>query len=494
MAGLMTSTVAVVNAEVDYYYTNYNAGSENIIEREKTMYDIVVGDRNTILKGEAGKVDNSYINIFGTYNGTSYSYQHVQREVVGHRINVMGYGNSAVGQEITVIGAENGVVRTNNPSKSKSIKGSDLSIIGSRNNVVADHAFVLGTETNVLHNNSVVLGYESEDKEAVAFEKQDIADGLTFANFAGIANEGNGVVSVGKSGAERQIINVAAGQITESSTDAINGSQLYATNTLLNNVAKSVKDIFGSNATLAADGTITISDIGGTGKTTIEEAISSISRGSGSGSGSDQGNTGAVDEATAKKIEENAKGVSENKTNIQNNKNAIDKNTTAIANNTSAIADNKAAIESNTNSIASLQQQTSNLDSRMNKVGAGAAALAALHPLDFDANDKWNFAVGYGNYKDANAMAIGAFYRPNQNVMVNVAGSMGNGENMVNAGVSFKVGQGSTPSTNSKALAGEVESLKRMVQAQHEQIVAQQKQNEMQQEQIQKLLALVTAK
>ena len=82
--------------------------------------------------------------------------------------------------------------------------------------------------------------------------------------------------------------------------------------------------------------------------------------------------------------------------------------------------------------------------SRVNRVGAGAAALAALHPLDFDPDDKWDFAAGYGNYRGANAAAVGAYYRPNEDTMFSVGGSFGGGENMVNAGVSFKLGQATT--------------------------------------------------
>ena len=80
------------------------------------------------------------------------------------------------------------------------------------------------------------------------------------------------------------------------------------------------------------------------------------------------------------------------------------------------------------------------LGSRLNRVGAGAAALAALHPQDFDPDDKWDFAAGYGYYKDAHAAAIGAFYRPLEDTLISVGGSFGGGENMVNAGVTFKLG------------------------------------------------------
>ena len=112
------------------------------------------------------------------------------------------------------------------------------------------------------------------------------------------------------------------------------------------------------------------------------------------------------------------------------------------------------------------------LGTRVNRVGAGAAALAALHPLDFDPDDKWDVAAGYGNYKDAHAVAVGAFYRPNEDTMFSVGGSFGGGENMVNAGVSVKLGQGNHVSTSRVALAKEVEDLKAIVKAQSAEIKA----------------------
>ena len=100
------------------------------------------------------------------------------------------------------------------------------------------------------------------------------------------------------------------------------------------------------------------------------------------------------------------------------------------------------------------------LGDRMDRVGAGAAALAALHLLDFDPDDKWDVAAGYGNYKDAHAVAVGAFYRPNEDTMFSVGGSFGGGENMVNAGVSVKLGQGNHVSTSKVAMAKEIVDLR----------------------------------
>ena len=132
----------------------------------------------------------------------------------------------------------------------------------------------------------------------------------------------------------------------------------------------------------------------------------------------------------------------------------------------------------NAQNINQLNNRVSNLDSRINKVGAGAAALAALHPQDFDPDDKWDFAAGFGNYRDANAAAIGVFYRPDHKTMVSAGGTFGNGENMVNLGISLKLGKSSPYAGMSRhALIGKVESqareisdLQQQTQSQNERI------------------------
>ena len=123
-------------------------------------------------------------------------------------------------------------------------------------------------------------------------------------------------------------------------------------------------------------------------------------------------------------------------------------------------------VTANTESIYHMNGRISDLDNRVNKVGAGAAALAALHPLDFDPDAKWDFAAGYGNYRGANAAAVGAYYRPNEDTMFSVGGTFGNGENMVNAGVSFKLGSGSSHvSTSRVAMAKEIKELRGELEA-----------------------------
>ena len=127
-------------------------------------------------------------------------------------------------------------------------------------------------------------------------------------------------------------------------------------------------------------------------------------------------------------------------------------------------------VENNSMAITNIGNKVDKLDNRIDEVGAGAAALAALHPLDFDPDDKWDFSAGYGNYRGENAVAIGAFYRPNEDTMFSVGGTVGNGDNMVNAGVSFKIGQGNNVSTSRVAMAKEIKSMRDIVAKQDAQI------------------------
>ncbi len=335
---------------------------------------------------------------------------------VGSSANATGWNSAIIGNGSTsdqnyavILGARSTIT--------KGLSGA----IGTSNTVNNANTYVMGNSIVTTQNNSVVLGNASADRAATA-ETTATVNGLTYSGFAGVGSVANGVLSVGAAGKERQVINVASGQISATSTDAINGSQLYATNNILGNVGKTTVAALGGNAAIDADGMITMSDVGGTGTTTVHDAIGA-------------------------------------------NKAAIDTNTAAIATNTAGIATNANAIAANTSAISALSGSLSGFEGRMNKVGAGAAALAALHPLDFDSDDKLTVAAGFGNYKNANSLAIGAFYRPNEDTMFSVAGSMGNGENMINAGVSFKFGSKNDIPSSKAELAKEVIELREKNQA-----------------------------
>ena len=135
-------------------------------------------------------------------------------------------------------------------------------------------------------------------------------------------------------------------------------------------------------------------------------------------------------------------------------------NTSTDAVNGSQLYDTNTHITNVENQVISNSNRIGQLSSRVNKVGAGAAALAALHPMDFDPDDKLTFSAGYGNYAGQNAAAIGAYYRPDEKVMFSVAGTVGNGENMVNAGVSFALDRTNHVSNSRTALAREVIDLR----------------------------------
>ena len=143
----------------------------------------------------------------------------------------------------------------------------------------------------------------------------------------------------------------------------------------------------------------------------------------------------------------------------------------AIKDNADLSIQNDLTLQSMINNNAQyLDSRINQLGSKVNKVGAGAAALAALHPMDFDPDDKLSFAVGAGNYAGENATALGAFYRPNEKVMMNVAGTYGNGENMVNMGVSFALDRTNNVSNSRTAMAKEIVDLREQVATQGQQI------------------------
>lgn len=117
--------------------------------------------------------------------------------------------------------------------------------------------------------------------------------------------------------------------------------------------------------------------------------------------------------------------------------------------------------------VSGVDGAVNKLNNRLNRVGAGAAALAALHPLDFNPEEKWNFAAGFGHYVNANAGAIGAFYQPNEDTLFSLGGSWGGGENMVNAGVSIRLGHGNSIMGSRTVMAREIMALKQQVEAQN---------------------------
>ena len=420
---------------------------------------------------------------------------------------------------------------------SNSVSGIDSGAFGVRNNVAQANTYVLGSNVTSTQGNSVLLGNASTDRAATT-ETQANINGINYSGFAGVGSARNGVTSVGASGKERQVINVASGKVSSDSTDAINGSQLYAVantvggilnnhNTLIvnhdNQITRLTKENLRQDADLLRhEDQIQNHDI--QLKNQTERMNNQEKRIDNQDKRLDYLDN-RVDNHDAR-IENHSERIESHERRIEYNKTLATEALKEAKKHTSISAGNNVTVTTSTNAAggtdykvsvdkvkfgnvsldnkglnnggnkitnvadgevsatskdavngSQLYQATSGisngvnlLNSKIGKVGAGAAALAAIHPLDFDPDDKWNFAAGYGNYAGENAMALGAFYRPNEDTMFSVAGSMGNGENMVNAGVSLKLGQKNGVSTSRVALAKEVQDLKAIVKAQNVEI------------------------
>ncbi|WP_338691617.1 ESPR-type extended signal peptide-containing protein [Neisseria leonii] len=265
-----------------------------------------VGYYNEIIPEEGGS-NAAYAAAFGAHNKVSgFAANAVgNRNIAGNNSAIaMGYANTASGYSAIAVGRDNtasgsdttGLGRNNTVSGNYStalgahntVSGNYSNIVGRSSRVEADRSssvgfsnkiqqadtFVVGNNVTTTQANSVILGNSSTDRAATT-ESQATLNGLTYGTFAGQGSPDKGVVSVGKAGGERQLINVAAGKISATSTDAVNGSQLYATNNVLGNAANAVVQNFGGNARLNPNkqGDITFTDIGGTGKNTVHDAV-----------------------------------------------------------------------------------------------------------------------------------------------------------------------------------------------------------------------------
>ena len=324
----------------------------------------------------------------------------------------------------------------------------------------------------------------------------------------------NNKVTVDQNG---KVSGVAAGDISDTSTDAVNGSQLKATNDRVSqvegditNIKSDITDIkgdvknlgdrvtkveqeAGKHTKVVNGSNVTVEETDQDGQKTYKVGLNkdlllgditgkNVSISGTNGTIETTGSIATKDKIYADKgakladIDITGDTISNDKSSVK-----LDKNGTVTINGKVSVnqdgkvsgvaagdisekstdAVNGSQLFATNQQVAQNAQSINKLGNRINKVGAGAAALAALHPLDFDPDDKWDFAAGYGNYNGENAAAIGAYYRPNEDTMFSVGGSFGNGENMVNAGVSLKLGQGNHVSTSKVAMAKEIKDLRK---------------------------------
>lgn len=295
--------------------TGKNKATFSMKQRDKNA---VEGGTITYQSGGGTAGDNTWVSVG---NGTT-----TQKFNTGSVVSTTSKENASL-KDLTINGKKYLAAVSINEKNS-------LSSVDAQVQSKAEKAIALGNQAQANNHNDVALGSGSSTEKAVATHGT-IIDG-EYYGFAG--TEPTSTVSIGSKGKERTITNVAAGRVQYDSTDAINGSQLYATN----------------------------------------QAIETLAR-------------------------------------------------------------------------------------RINKIGANAVAMAALHPLDFDPDDKWDFAAGVSRYRGVHAVALGIFYRPNEDTMISVSGNLGSGDKMVNAGISLKIGQGNHVSTSRVAMAKEIKELRKEI-------------------------------
>lgn len=466
--------------------------------------------RNTFVFGSNAQANQDYTVAIGT-QAISSAHDTITigngSEANGVSSVVLGRTNKVNADNTVVVGANNGEIKSaqsavfgyNNTVKGEKpeqlIFGSNSTtnnqgaiVVGTHGQAIAQDAVAIGNNTLADVQNSVALGTNSTTEEAVSTDSIYI-NGEKY-NFAGAV--ANSTVSIGANGKagfsgvqnyKRTLTNVAAGRIDDTSTDAINGSQLNA----VINALKFTTVVDGTNTTVTETKNI---DGGKEFAVHVNKDLTnmnSVQFNNGvtiNNNGINAGNK-TITNVTAGQNDTDAVNVSQlnnAKDQLTSRINGLDQGITKNANDIRAvehtILDHEGRItvlengvkdldnKINTTANNVLNQSKSYTDNQAAKVGANAAALSALHPLDFNADEKWQFSVGFGNYKGKNATALGAFYQPNENVLLSVGTTLGTGENMVNAGATVRFGSHSSMTTNKQvAVAKEVQDLKLQLSA-----------------------------
>lgn len=374
---------------------------------------------------------------------------------LGRTNNVTGENSVAIGANNgTVAGGQSAVVGYNNKigadkeqlvfGSNSETKGQGALLFGTHAKSVATDAVAFGNNTIADKANAVAIGTNSVTDDAVGVE--GITINGTKHVFAG--EQPASVVSFGskaRAGAggvtqyNRQLTNVSAGQISADSLDAINGSQLY---TAIDEIETNAKQI-NKNKQNIKDVAIGLNMLGDV-------------------------------------VNDHEQAIAGNTTAITNNTNRINGNTSAInslgqrvATNTADIRSLEHVADNHEERITTLENRSlglandinnkvNNLGQRVNKLGASSAALAGLHPLDFNRNDKVSYAVSYGHYRNSNAVALGVFARPNERVMLGFGATLG-GENQYTVNVAFKTGKGSDYVAEAKDAQSRISKLEALV-------------------------------
>lgn len=407
-----------------------------------------------------------------------------------------GYKNAATNvAHVSVIGSENVVNDTKNAivlGDKRKLTGANGSIIlGSSDTVMetkVTDAAILGHNANVTVAGGVALGAKSvatTDKGVAGYDPFTKAastdtSSATWTSTAAAVSVGDAANNI-----TRQITNVAAGL---ADTDAVNVAQLkkavagatadgndklVANNDALtlngNTLSMSVKDTAGNEVKGSVDLSAVAGQIDTRSTVKAGENVSITDK-----DNDFHAKEYTINVKTDGKVESGNTGIVSggtvyNETHVKNDGTYVKKGNSAGDNLSvldKQVSKNTDNITNLGNTIYNMNNTVGELGERINKVGAGAAALAGLHPLDFDPHDKWDIAAGFGNYRNASAAAVGLFYRPNERTMLNVGFTMGDSRNMINAGVSVKLGRGDVYTKYSKVeMANRIEEQNKEIAA-----------------------------
>ncbi|MDU5288591.1 YadA-like family protein [Negativicoccus succinicivorans] len=372
------------------------------------------------------KVAGDYNTVLGAGNVVGYALEDKGKDYIYTKLdeNIISNKNVVIGTRQTVSGSDNVVI---GDLTTFEVGADQVTTIGIDNRIGSEarEGVAIGNHLGINGYQTVAIGFGSEAnaESAIAFGS------YSFANAESAISIGNGSSANAKNSV------AIGGPLVTEGAPATEGSGALAT--VENGVALgsgSVADREAGVAGYLSNGKTTAewqSTLGSVSVGVVSDEFSATRQITGVAAGTE--NTDAVNVAQLKALEST---VNDGMTGLDTR------------------------ITTNTEKITELGGRIGILGNRVDRVGAGAAALAALHPLDYDPENKWDFAAGYGNYSGANAVAIGAFYRPNENQMFSISGSFGGGENMVNAGISVKVGEGTGISTSKVAMANEIKNLK----------------------------------
>lgn len=403
----------------------------------------VVNATNSVALGCDNKITGDDTIVIGGGNGT----------VAGGQSTAIGYNNYiGAHQEQTVIGA-NSVV-----------DNQGAITIGTHSVTRGIDAVTIGNNASAPVQNSVAIGTNSQTYNAVPFGQMQI-NGTTHI-FAG--EQPNSTVSFGSKKSDtysnldnynRQLQNVAAGRIEADSLDAVNGSQLFAAIDEINSLGSTVNghtQQINQNTNNIGANNSRINNLNGNVVANSKDIAMNTK------AINDLGKVTDNHENRIQTLENTDKSL---KTDLANTQNQVNINTNDIAGLKGKINADTTAIKNELNNKINATQQ------RINKLGASSAALSGLHPLDFNRNDKASYAVSYGHYRNANAVALGAFYRPNERTMYGVGVTLG-GETQLTLNAAFKVGKGSDYLAEAKTENGRIAQLEKLVQALTDEVAA----------------------